>query len=321
MSATADRAREYFGQNLRRVVFLLIGLGFLLLPVISPNDLNIVTRALLYGLFAISVDIALGYTGLLTLAPAAFFGLGAYSLAKVVVSYGGSFWLGFPVAIVVAAVIAFIIGYVPIRRRIGEVYFALFTLAFGVVMYDFTYVTTSFTGGTNGLGYFAPPPVFGVELASTVVYYYFALLVTVAVAGGLYLLLRSDYGDILHATRQNELRMRYLGYDTDRERLLAWILSGVTSAIAGAVFVGMIGIASPSLMSFELTGEVIIWVVVGGAGTFFGPFIAAMALTLLKDSLGSIWLEGYTLILGVLFVIFVFLLPEGIMGLLREGND
>ena len=320
MSVNIERIRQYLGRNPRRVALPLAALGFLFLPVISPGNLSIVTRALLFGLFAISVDIALGYTGLLTLAPAAFFGLGAYSLAKVVVSYGGSFWLGFPVAIVVAAVTAFIIGYVPIRRRIGEVYFALFTLAFGVVIHDFTYVTTEFTGGTNGLGFFSPPTVLGVELADTAVYYYFSLLVVTVVAGGLYFLLRSDYGDILHATRQNELRMRYLGYDTDRERLLAWILSGVTSAIAGAAFVGMVGIASPSLMSFELTGEVIIWVVVGGAGTFVGPFVAAMILTLLKDSLGNIWLEGYPILLGLLFVIFVFLLPEGIMGRLQQED-
>ncbi len=321
MSVTMERLRRYFDGKPRRLALPLVAIGFLLLPVVSPGNLNIVTRALLYGLFAISVDIALGYTGLLTLAPAAFFGLGAYSLAKIVVSYGGSFWWGFPVAIVVAAVVAFVIGYVPIRRRIGEVYFALFTLAFGVVLYDFTYVTTDLTGGTNGLGFFSPPSVFGVALGETAAYYYFTLLVVAVVAGALYLLLRSDYGDVLHATRQNELRMRYLGYDTDREKLIAWVLSGVTSAIAGAAFVGMVGIASPSLMSFELTGEVIIWVVVGGAGTFVGPFVAAIFLTLLKDSLGSIWVEGYPIILGILFVAFVFLLPEGIMGRLTEDDN
>lgn len=321
MSVNIEWLQRYFNQNHRRLVTPLVAFGFLILPIVSPDNLNIVTQAILFGLFAISVDIALGYTGLLTLAPAAFFGLGSYSLAKVVVSYGGSFWLGFPVAIVAAAVIAFIIGYVPIRRRIGEVYFALFTLAFGVVMYDFTYVTTSFTGGTNGLGFFAPPTVFGMELSDAVVYYYFSLLVITVVGGGLYLLLRSDYGDILHATRQNELRMRYLGYDTDREKLLTWMLSGTTSAIAGAVYVGMVGIASPSLLSFELTGEVIIWVIVGGAGTLVGPFIAAIVLTLLKNSLGNIWLEGYSIVLGLLFVVFVFLLPEGIIGRLRRGND
>lgn len=316
-----ERVRRYLGQDYCRILIPIIAFGFIVLPFASPSNVDIATQALLFGLFAISVDIALGYTGLLTLAPAAFFGIGAYSLAKVVVDYDASFWLGFPVAIIIAAVIALIIGYVPIKRRIGAVYFALFTLAFGVVMYDFTYVTTSFTGGSNGLAFVSPPTVFGINLADTVAYYYFSLLVVAVVASALYLLLRSDYGDILHATRQNELRMRYLGYDTDREKLIAWMLSSVVSAIAGAVYVGTVGIASPSLMSFALTGEVIIWVVVGGTGTLVGPFIAAFALTFIEDSLGSLWTEGYLIVLGTLFVVFIFLFPEGIMGRLWTEND
>ncbi|WP_247004134.1 branched-chain amino acid ABC transporter permease [Halosolutus gelatinilyticus] len=309
-----ERVRGYLGHDPRRLVLPIATFGLLVLPIVSPNDVSIATQALLFGLFAISVDIALGYTGLLTLAPAAFFGIGGYSLAKIVVDYGGSFWLGFPVAIVVAAVTALLIGYTPIKQRISMVYFALFTLAFGVIAYDFVYVTTSFTGGSNGLAFISPPTVFGVDLSDLVAYYYFTLLVVAVVAGGLYLLLRSDYGDVLHATRQNELRMRYLGYNTDREKLIVWILSAVVSSIAGAVYVASIGIASPSIMSFALTGEVLIWVVVGGAGTFAGPFFAAFALTFLENSLGSLWAEGYLLVLGILFVAFVFLFPEGIVG-------
>lgn len=321
MSVSTERMRQYLSHDLRRLALPIAAFGLLILPIVSPTDVSIATQALLFGLFAISVDIALGYTGLLTLAPAAFFGIGGYSIAKVVVDYGESFWLGFPVAIIVAAVAAFLIGYIPIKQRISTVYFALFTLAFGVIMYDFVYVTTSFTGGSNGLAFISPPTVFGIDLGDLVVYYYFTLLVVAVVAGGLYLLLRSDYGDILHATRQNELRMRYLGYDTDQEKLKVWILSAVISSIAGAVYVASIGIASPSIMSFALTGEVLIWVVVGGAGTFIGPFLAAFVLTFLEDSLGSLWAEGYLLILGILFVAFVFLFPEGIVGRFWDENE
>lgn len=320
MSVAMDRVRQYLGGENRRWLSLAIVLVSLTLPILSPSNADVATRALIFGLFAISVDIALGYTGLITLAPAAFFGVGAYSLAKVVVDYDMSFWLGFPVAVLVGAVLAFCIGYVPIKRRIGLVYFALFTMAFGVIMYDFTYVTTSFTGGSNGLGYVSVPTVAGLDLGDTFVYYYFALFSVAIVATGLYYLIRSDYGDILHATRQNELRMRYLGYDTDREKLLAWIISGSVSALAGALYIGTVGVASPSLMSFSLTGQVIIWVVVGGAGTFVGPFVAAFVLTLLRDQLGSLWAEGYLIVLGTLFVAFIFLFPEGIMGYLREND-
>lgn len=318
MSLAVDGLRDYFGQAYRWL-WLCFAAFLLALPLVAPSYfVGVVTKAVIFGLFAISLDIALGYTGLFTLAPAAFFGIGAYSVAKVVVDWGLSYWLGFPLAVVVAAVVAIVLGYGPIKRRIGLVYFVLFTLAFGVLMHDITYVTTSVTGGSNGLGYFSPPTVLGIDLGATIPYYYFSLLFVGVIGVGLYVLLQSDYGSILHGVRQNELRMRYLGYDTDREKLLAWVVSAVTSSLAGAAYVGTVGLASPSMMSFHLTGEVIIWTVLGGTGTFVGPFLAAIVLHVLKDFLGSVWPEGYLIVLGILFVGFVFLLPEGVMGAVRD---
>ncbi|WP_336023809.1 branched-chain amino acid ABC transporter permease [Halobellus salinisoli] len=317
MSDTLTNVRELAQGTTRRPLFAVGALLLLAVPILAPSQSDLATEALIFGLFAISVDIVLGYAGLLTLAPAAFFGLGAYSVAKVVVDYGQSFWLGFPVAIVLALILAFIVGYVPIKRRIGDVYFVLFTLAFGAIAYDFTFVTTSVTGGSDGLGFFGPPEVLGIDLGGSLPYYYFTLL-TVAVFGfGLYVLIKSDYGDVLHATRQNELRMRYLGYDTNRELMIAWLVSAAISALAGAVYVGSVGIASPSLISFALTGDVIIWIIVGGTGTLLGPFAAAIGLVFMQELLQSVWLEGYRLLLGILFVVFVFALPDGLMGLIR----
>jgi ABC-type branched-subunit amino acid transport system permease subunit len=163
--------------------------------------------------------------------------------------------------------------------------------------------------------------VFAIDLSQTVPYYYFALFVVGGVGLLLYLLVRSDYGEILHAIRQNELRMRYLGYDTDREKLIAWVLSAVTSSLAGAVYVGTIGLAAPQMMSFALTGEVLIWVVVGGSGTLVGPFVAAVALTLLEESLVNLWAEGYLIVLGLLFVGFIFFLPNGLAGLVQRMRE
>lgn len=313
-------AREFLRGTARRPLLALGGLVLLTVPILAPSQSSLATEALIFALFAISVDIVLGYAGLLTLAPAAFFGLGAYSVAKVVVDYGQSFWLGFPVAVVLAAVLAVVIGYIPIRRRIGDVYFVLFTLAFGAIAHDFTVVTTSVTGGSNGLGFFTPPEVLGIDLSEGLPYYYFTLLVVAVFGYGLYRLVGSDYGDVLSATRQNELRMRYLGYDTSRELMIAWIVSAAVSAIAGAVYVGMVGIASPSLVSFGLTGDAIIWIIVGGTGTLLGPFLAAIGLVFTQEFLQSIWQGGYRLLLGLLFVVFVFVFPDGLMGLIR-GNE
>ncbi|GGM61626.1 ABC-type branched-subunit amino acid transport system permease subunit [Halarchaeum rubridurum] len=319
MSAVAE-LRRYFTETKRWLLVPVLLLA--ILPLVTEQYfLSIATQAIILGLFAISVDIALGYVGLFTLAPAAFFGIGAYSVAKLVVDYGSSYWLGFPAAIVLAVVIAVLIGYGPIKRRIGLVYFVLFTLAFGVLVHDFTYATTWLTGGSNGLGYLTAPTLFGIDLSRTVPYYYFALLAVVVVAGLLYWLLSSDYGDVLHATRQNEVRMRYLGYDTDREKLIAWVLSATVSSIAGALYVATVNVASPSLMAFSLTGEVTIWVVIGGLGTFFGPFLAAFGLTIFESYLGAVLPEGYLLILGALFIVFVFVLPDGLVGLLQRWRD
>ncbi|WP_144905630.1 branched-chain amino acid ABC transporter permease [Halobellus captivus] len=317
MSDTIADIRGFARGTARRPLLALGVLLVLAVPFLFPSQSDLATEALIFGLFAISVDIALGYAGLLTLAPAAFFGLGSYTVAKIVVDYDMSFWLGFPVAIVLALLLAFAVGYIPIKRRIGHVYFVLFTLAFGAIVYDFTFVTTSLTGGSDGLGFFSPPDLFGIDLGAQTPYYYFTLLLVAVVGFGTYVLIKSDYGDVLHATRQNELRMRYLGYDTNRELMIAWLISAGISAFAGAMYVGSVGIASPSDVSFALTGDVIIWIIVGGTGTLLGPFAAAIGLVFTQEILQSVWLEGYRMLLGILFVVFVFVLPDGLMGLIR----
>lgn len=297
--------------------------GVVLVAVLLPFVLReffvgVLTEAIIFGLFAVATNIALGYTGLVTLAPAAFFGIGVYGVGKVVVDFGGPFWVGLLVGIVAAVLFAVAVGYVPIKKRIGSVYFALFTMAFGVIVYDFTFTATDFTGGSNGLSYISPPDLFGlVDLGDTLPYYYFVLGVTILVSLGLWRLLESDYGTMLHATRQNEQRMRYLGYDTDGEKLFAWITSCSVSALAGGLYAGLIGVAAPSMLAFSLTGEVLIWVTIGGVGTLFGPFIAAFGLTIVEWFLGSVWAQGYLILIGLLFVAFVFVLPRGIVGYLR----
>lgn len=293
----------------------------ILLPLVTSNFVTgLLTEALILGLFAVSVNIALGYAGLITLAPAFFFGLGAYGVAISMVDHGASFWTGLVVALVLSVIFAVVIGWAPIKRAIGPAYFAMFTLAVGVIGFDFTSISTSITGGTNGKGYVSLPEVLGINFGDSAVYYYFVLAVTILVLLGVYRLLNSDYGLILHAIRQGEHRMRYLGYETTREKFNAWLISCVISTLTGALFVGHLGLAAPSLMSFDLTGEVLIWVVIGGIGTIAGPFVAGFALTIVEHYLGSLWTEGYLILIGILFVSFVFLLPEGIVGYLYEKH-
>lgn len=317
---SVESLRKYIQQRSTHRMLYVVGLATLLLaPLVSGRYYTgVLTEAIIFGLLAVSIDLALGYAGLLTLAPAAFFGIGAYSVAKGMVTYGQSFWLGLVLALIVAALFSVVVAYVPIKQRMRGVYFALFTMAFGVVAYDFTYTTTSFTGGSNGLGYVSPPTVAGINLSGTIPYYYFSLFVTVLTIAGVTAVLRSDYGLILNAIRQNEQRMEYLGYNTDRETLLAWVGSCLISSLSGALYVGLIGIAAPTMMSFHLTGETLVWVVVGGLGSLIGPFLAGFGLTVLESALSSVWAESYLLLLGILFVTFVFLFPSGIVGFFKD---
>lgn len=306
----------------RRTATALAVLVALAIPLVTTGFVTgLLVEAVLLGLFAVAVNIALGYAGLITLAPAFYFGIGAYSVAIATVDHGLSFWTGVLLAVVLSAAFAVLVGWAPIRRGVGPAYFAMFTLAVGVIGFEFTFVTTSLTGGSNGKGYVVPPELLGLDFGDSVVYYYFVLAVTALVVLGVYRLLNSDYGMVLHAIRQGERRMRYLGYRTRQEKFNAWILSCVLSAVAGALFVGQLGLAAPSLLSFDLTGEVLIWVVIGGSGTIAGPFVAGFGLTLVEHYLGSVWAEGYLILIGVLFVAFVFLLPEGVVGFLRERGE
>ncbi|MFC7216122.1 branched-chain amino acid ABC transporter permease [Saliphagus sp. GCM10025334] len=322
-SVVGKRFQEFI--NHPKSNFLLIGMGYLLLlavPFLTGSFFTrVVAEALILGILAVAVNIALGYVGLLTLAPAAFFGIGAYSVAKIVTEYEGTYPLGVVIGVLLAAVTGFIIGYAPIKKRMEPVYFAVFTLAFGVIAYDFTYSATELTGGANGLGFVSYPEFLGIDLGSGNPQYYFIHLMTTVVLAGIYLLLRSDYRLILHGIRQNDRRMQYLGYNTGREQMIAWVLSCSLSAFAGALYVGVIGLAAPSMVSFDLTGEVIIWIIVGGIGTIAGPFIAAVLLNFLEAILGGVWAEGYLIILGILFISFVFLLPDGIIGRLDKLRE
>lgn len=310
------------GSRSRAALVVLTALVAVAAPFLTTGYVTgLLIEAILLGLFAVAVNIALGYSGLITLAPAFFFGLGAYGVAISTVDYGVSFWAGLLVAAVLSLLFAIVIGWAPIRRGIGPAYFAMFTLAVGVIGYDFTFVTTSLTGGSNGKGYVVPPEVWGISFGDPIVYYFFVLAVTALVMLGVYRLLNSDYGLVLHAIRQGEHRMRYLGYATRREKFTAWVISCMLSSLTGALYVGQLGLAAPSLMSFDLTGEVLIWVVIGGVGTIAGPFVAGFGLTLVEHYLGSVWTEGYLILIGILFVSFVFLLPEGIVGFLYEREE
>jgi ABC-type branched-subunit amino acid transport system permease subunit len=307
---------------------LLIGLIAALLAIhllaplfIAPFYVGILTKAIIFGMFAVSVDIALGYSGLITLGPAAFFGIGAYSVAKVMVDFGGSFSSGVVLGILLAGIVAFLIGYPSIRLDISGAYFVLFTLAFGVIVYDFTTTASAITGGSNGLGYVSLPTVVVFDLSDRITYYYFVTLLGVLVLAPFYLLLKSDYGTILKGIRQNKRRMRAMGYNTRRELLIAWILSCSLSAFAGALYVGTIGLASPDLVSFGLTGEVLIWVIIGGVGTFIGPFIAGVGFVIFESALRTVFPELYLGIIGLIFVIFVFVLPEGLFGFFLDRRE
>lgn len=269
-----------------------------------------------WGLFAISVDLLLGYTGLLSFGHAAFWGGSAYCTGLIAVKSG----LPFPVAVLggaaFAMLIALPIGYLSVRRT--GIYFAMVTLAFAQMLYFIANQWREVTGGENGLQGI-PKNFFGVESVETdSFYFYYAGLVLIAI--GIFIAWRvvnSPFGRVLTAIRDNPARARALGYNVDRYKIMAFVLSAGLAGLAGGVFAISHGFASLQELVWTTSGKVVLITVLGGIGTLWGGLIGAGIVVTLEDSLASSGFEGIGLITGSIFVLIVLLFRRGVWGSAR----
>lgn len=273
---------------------------------------HLVLLTLVYGLSAMSLDVLAGYTGLVSFGHAAYFGAAAYTVGILTTQHQVAPGVAFVAGVAVAAGLAAVYGLLA-TRAVG-VYFLIITLALGMGTWGLAYRWSSVTGGDNGLPGI-PPLDLGLpwSLASPRSYYYFVLVVFCAAAFLLYRLVRSPFGLALRGVRESEGRMRMLGYNTWLHRYLAFVVAGTFAGLAGVLYAFYNRFVSPPDLHIAASAEAVLMVILGGAGTLFGPLVGAGIVVFLRN-LVSAYTQRWMLILGVVFVLTVLYAPQGVAG-------
>jgi len=269
-------------------------------------------KALCFAIFACAFNLLLGYTGLLSFGHAAFMGAAAYATGWLVRSAGWPPELGLLAGLAVGAGLGLVVGLIAIRRQ--GIYFAMITLAMAQMVY-FVCLQAPFTGGEDGLQGVPRGKLFGfIPLSNDLTMYFVVLAVFAAVFLAIVRIVHSPYGQVLKAIRENEPRAVSLGYDVDRYKLLAFVLSTAIAGLAGSLKTLVLGFATLSDVHWSLSGEVVLMTLLGGMGTFAGPVIGAFTIiglqNFLADRVGS-WI---TVIIGAIFVVCVIAFRRGIVG-------
>jgi branched-chain amino acid transport system permease protein len=269
-------------------------------------------KALCYAIFACAFNLLLGFTGLLSFGHAAFLGAAAYATGWLVRSAGLPPELGVLAGMAFAGALGLGVGLIAIRRQ--GIYFAMITLAMAQMVY-FVWLQAPFTGGEDGLQGVPRGKLFGVlSLASDVTLYYVVAAVFVAVFLFIIRIVHSPFGQVLKAIRENEPRAISLGYDVDRYKLLAFVLSAALAGLGGAMKTLVLGFATLSDAHWSLSGEVILMTLLGGMGTFAGPVVGAFTIIGLQDFLSDRVGSWINVIIGVIFVICVVAFRRGFVG-------
>ncbi len=269
-------------------------------------------KALCFAIFACAFNLLLGFTGLLSFGHAAFLGAAAYATGWLVRSAGWSPELGVLAGVVVAAALGLLVGLIAIRRQ--GIYFAMITLAMAQMIY-FICLQAPFTGGEDGLQGVPRGKLFGlISLADDLTLYYVILAIFVAVFLAIIRIVHSPYGQVLKAIRENEPRAISLGYDVDRYKLLAFVLSTAIAGLAGSLKTLVLGFATLSDVHWSLSGEVVLMTLLGGLGTFAGPVVGATLIIGLQNFLADRVGSWVTVIIGVIFVVCVLAFRKGVVG-------
>ncbi len=283
---------------------------------------ELATRIVVMALAAMSLNFLLGFTGVLSFGHAAYFGLGAYGTALTIKYLVPNTLLGMAVGVAVATVAAAIIGALIVKRR--GVYFAMVTIAFGQVFYFIAFRWNTVTGGDDGLTEWHRMPIdLGIAkidiFGSDKLFYYFVLAVfaiCVAIMAGL---LNSPFGRTLLAIRENERRARFLGIPIERHIWLSFVISCLFVSVAGCLYALLNNFTDPRALRFDLSGNFVIMVVLGGMRSFWGPLIGAAIFVALQDYVSS-HTANWMSVIGLVFVLVVRFFPRGVLGVLRSKS-
>jgi len=279
------------------------------------------TEILIWGLLAMSSDILIGYTGMVSFGHSAFFGLGMYGAAAALLTVRPpNLWLALAYGLVAAAAVAAFVAYFSTRLR--DIYFAITTLVFSQIFYVIIFTWTEVTGGENGLTFRQPalgvPGLFAIPFTPVTLHWFVVAIVTIS-----YLLLRritqSPFGMVLQSIRENEPRTRAIGYAVERYKIVAVMLSGVFAGLAGVLYAVQNKFAAPDFVFFLISGEVVIFNVLGGMGTLVGPIAGAAFFLILRETFSRFWTEFYLIPVGVIFTLMVIFVPQGLLGFARRA--
>jgi branched-chain amino acid transport system permease protein len=285
------------------VIAALAGLA----TVLPPYQNELLSQALIYAIFAMSLDLLVGYTGLPSLGHAAYFGFAAYAAALVTLKLGASFWIAAPAGLVAAVLVGALFNLLALRT--ARAYYLMITLALSQVLWSLAVSWTELTGGDNGLPGIARPRV-GVTLADSRLYFHFVLVLFVAATGAMYVVVRSPFGHALKGIRENEERMRALGYNTWRYKFMVSLIAAFFAGLAGELFMYLNGFVSPSTLSVAVSAQVLLMVLVGAAGTLFGSIIGAVVFVLLQYVI-STYTERWLFVVGAVYVAVALFAPQG----------
>jgi branched-chain amino acid transport system permease protein len=300
------------------IVLVLLAVAPLVLPEFWRR---FVTEILIWGLLAMSSDILIGYTGMVSFGHSAFFGLGMYGAAAALLWVRPpNLWLALGAGLVAAAVVAMFVAFFATRLR--DIYFAITTLVFSQIFYVVIFTWTEVTGGENGLTFRQPPFSLPglVSAPFTPATLHWFVLGVVAVS---YLVVRritqSPFGMVLQSIRENEPRTRAIGYHVERYKIVSVMLSGLFAGLAGVLYAVQNKFAAPDFVFFVVSGEVVIFNVMGGIGTLVGPIAGAAFFLMLREVLSRFFTEYYLIPVGVIFVLMIIFLPQGLLGFARRA--
>jgi branched-chain amino acid transport system permease protein len=292
-------------------------------PMVLPEFWRrFLTEVLIWGLLAMSSDLLIGYTGMVSFGHSAFFGLGMYGAAGALLTVSPpNLWLAIGFGLAGAAGAALFVAYFSTRLR--DIYFAITTLIFSQIFYVIIFTWTPVTGGENGLIFTRPhlsiPFLYDSRFTSTTMHWFVLAVVTAS-----YLILRrvtqSPFGMVLQSIRENEARTRAIGYAVERYKMVAVMLSGLFAGLAGALYAIQNEFAAPDFVYFLTSGETVIFNVLGGIGTLVGPIVGAGFFQLMRELLSRLFGDQfpYLIPLGIIFIVMIIFLPQGLLGFARR---
>ena len=301
------------------VVMALLIVAPMVLPVFWRRFL---TEVLIWGLLAMSSDLLIGYTGMVSFGHSAFFGLGMYGAAAALLLVSPpNLWLAIGLGLAGAAGAALFVAYFSTRLR--DIYFAITTLIFSQIFYVIIFTWTPVTGGENGLIFTRPhltiPFLYDGRFTNATMHWFVLAVVTVS-----YLILRrvtrSPFGMVLQSIRENEARTRAIGYPVERYKIVAVMLSGLFAGLAGVLYAIQNEFAAPDFVYFITSGDTVIFNVMGGIGTLVGPIVGAGFFQLIRELLSRLFGDQfpYLIPLGVIFIVMIIFLPQGLLGFARR---